>query len=111
MKTIKIIDLFNKIANGEELPKKIKYKNDIYEYEHYDYFGINRGYLFDRYNVSGILNDEVEIIEENKIPEKISINDNGTIGFPNGEWTARNMDKAFAMKINSIIDYLESKGE
>lgn len=49
--------------------------------------------------------------EEKKIPEKISINENGTIGFPNGQWTARNMDKAFAMKINSIIDYLKSKGE
>ena len=49
--------------------------------------------------------------EEKKIPEKITINDNGTIGFPNGEWTARNMDKAFAMKINSIIDYLKGKGE
>ena len=29
-KTIKIIDLLNKIANGEEVPKKIKYKNEIY---------------------------------------------------------------------------------
>lgn len=58
------------------------------------------------------LNDEVEILEEEKkIPEKITINDNGTIGFPNGQWTARNMDKAFAIKINSIIDYLKSKGD
>lgn len=52
------------------------------------------------------LNDEVEIIEEDKKIEKITINDNGTIGFPNGQWTARNMDKAFAMKINEIIDKL-----
>ena len=50
-------------------------------------------------------------LEEKKIPEKITINDNGTLGFPNGNWTARNMDKAFAMKINSIIDYLKSKGD
>lgn len=49
--------------------------------------------------------------EGKKIPEKITINENGTIGFPDGEWTARNIDKAFAMKINSIIDYLQSKGE
>ena len=32
MKTIKIIDLLNKIANGEEVPKKIKYENDIYKH-------------------------------------------------------------------------------
>ena len=54
---------------------------------------------------------DFEVIEGEKIPEKITINENGTIGFPNGQWTARNMDKAFAMKINSIIDYLKSKGE
>lgn len=49
--------------------------------------------------------------QENKIPEKITINQNGTLGFPNGQWTARNMDKAFASKINSIIDYLKTKGD
>lgn len=54
---------------------------------------------------------KIGLEEEKKIPEKITINDNGTIGFPNGQWTARNMDKAFAMKINFIIDYLKSKGE
>lgn len=54
---------------------------------------------------------KVGLEEEKKIPEKITINENGTIGFPNGQWTARNMDKAFAMKINEIIDYLKSKGE
>ena len=29
---MKIIDLLNKIANGEEVPKKIKYKGSIYTY-------------------------------------------------------------------------------
>ena len=33
---MKIIDLLNKIANGEEVPKKIKYKNKIYEWKEYD---------------------------------------------------------------------------
>lgn len=65
---MKIIDLLNKKANGEEMPKKIKYKNDIYEYEDYDYFSVNRGYFFDKYNVSGMLNEEVEIIEEETKP-------------------------------------------
>ena len=35
-KTIKIIDLLNKIANGE-IPNKIKYKKLIYEYLETDY--------------------------------------------------------------------------
>ena len=29
---IKIIDLLNKISNGEEVPKKIKFMNSIWEY-------------------------------------------------------------------------------
>lgn len=37
IKTIKIIDLLNKIANGEEVPKKIKINNVIYEYIGYMY--------------------------------------------------------------------------
>lgn len=41
--------------------------------------------------------------EEDKKIEKITIRDN-SIGFPNGEWTARKIDIAFAHKINEIID-------
>ena len=70
---MKIIELLNKIANGEEVPKKIKYKNIEYEYEDIGYYNKQRGYLFDGYYVDGILNDEVEILDkENKI-EKLSI--------------------------------------
>lgn len=76
MKTIKIIDLLNKIANGEELPKKIKYKCDIYvigedvcnkdaKYinEKKDDDGYTR-YLFQDWILDVILNDEVEILDE-----------------------------------------------
>jgi hypothetical protein len=81
---MKIIDLLNKIANGEEVPKKIKYKNKIYNYEKFnigygkDYFNaewkIEKGYRHTTNNNSYIylnindycLNDEIEIIEENK---------------------------------------------
>ena len=71
---MKIIDLLNKIANGEEVPKKINYDGKIYDYEDRDYFTSDYGYLFDRYNVSGMLNDEVEIIEEEKkIPEILDV--------------------------------------
>lgn len=30
--TIKVIDLFNKIANGEEVPKKIRWRDKIWDY-------------------------------------------------------------------------------
>ena len=114
---MKIIDLLNKIANSGEYPK-IKFNNSIYAYHDKEH-GYCRHYhdntyicLDTDYYLFDILNDEVEILEEEKkTPEKITINDNGTLGFPNGQWTARNMDKAFAVKINQLIDYLESKGE
>ena len=31
-KTIKVIDLLNKIANGEDVPKKIKWRDKIWDY-------------------------------------------------------------------------------
>lgn len=43
------------------------------------------------------------LIEEPKKIEKITVREK-TLGFPNGEWTARNMDKAFAIKINELIN-------
>ena len=66
MKKIKIIDLLNKIANGEE-HKKIKYKDRIY---YKGKFSNNVFYYtddkLDRIILThfGILNDEVEIIED-----------------------------------------------
>ena len=74
---IKIIDLLNKIANNEEVPKKIKYKDNVY------YLGKNmvdlHTYKTEESNTTRKLsliidneylnlNDYVEIIEE---PKKI----------------------------------------
>ena len=45
---MKIIDLLNKIANGEEVPKKIKIKDEIWIYDEIDYRASDdRGYLFE----------------------------------------------------------------
>lgn len=73
---MKIIDLLNKIANGEEVPKKIKYKNKIYE--RYQNINTNNLYYYQVPNKNDFLIyqleaaidllDEVEIIEE---PKKI----------------------------------------
>ena len=55
--------------------------------------------------------DEIEkYIEEPKKIEKITVREK-TLGFPNGEWTARNMDKAFAIKINELIDEIDNLKE
>lgn len=110
---IKIIDLLNKIANGEEVPKKIKYEKDTYIHiDNYCYYCedanlILSDRIFAEYSK---LNDEVEIIEEPKKLEKITVREK-TLGFPNGEWTARNMDKAFAIKINELIDEINNLKE
>ena len=112
---ITMYELLGLVKDGK-VPKRIIYDKYVYQWnniiKNYEReIDINTTLNWDYIAIEG-LNDEVEILEEEKkIPEKITINDNGTIGFPNGEWTARNMDKAFAMKINSIIDYLKSKGD
>ena len=70
---MKVIDLLNKIANGEEVPKKIKYYKNIYEYNQNDkrYYNVEPKKLdlsskFGDYNFN-YLNDGVEIIEEKEI--------------------------------------------
>ena len=74
---IKIIDLLNKIANNEEVPKKIKYKDNVYylgknivDLHTYQTEGSNTtrklSLIIDNEYLN--LNDYVEIIEE---PKKI----------------------------------------
>ena len=71
-KTIKTIDLLNKIANGEKVPKIIRYKNYDFEYHerldnvcNYKVIGSDSKYLNDVFFIDSILNEEVEIIEDN----------------------------------------------
>lgn len=77
MQTIKIIDLYNNLANGKEVPKKIKYKehNLIYDKEDmHDYIYISLGgeitcdTLLENIDANN-LNDEVQILEDK--PKKI----------------------------------------
>ena len=94
MKTIKIIDLLNKIANGEEVPT-IEYDGmRTICYYLYD----KCGEQCDDRELKNILNYEVEIIEEKKIPEKIKDKYNSQIS-----------KIELAQKFNQLIDYLKSK--
>lgn len=99
---MKIIDLLNKIANGEDVPKKIKYdgyiwvlREDFNDYWNDDEYMFLRG--FDDYeNARDFLNDELEIIEEDKEIEKL------------GMFEEAYCDSAFDgivfKKINQLID-------
>lgn len=68
MKTIKIIDLLNKIVNSEEVPKRIKYYDLMYEFcsrcEQYEHFNKDKIIQIKLFEEIIDLNDEVEIIEE-----------------------------------------------
>ena len=68
---MKLIDLLNKIANGKELPKKIKYRDKIWEYQstikgkcyqYYNSFWKDWIRLADEILLEECLNEEVEII-------------------------------------------------
>ena len=66
---MKVIDLLNKIANGEEI-EPIDYKGE----ESLTYYLYDKcGKECDDTNLADILNDEVEIIEDKKI-RKIKVN-------------------------------------
>lgn len=103
---MKVIELLSKIANGEEIPAKLKIKK-------WEYNGKNENLkyeLFDRlFEEDFELNDEVEIIEEEKkIPEKL----NNTICKDMGvSISVEPSMEELKNKINEIIDYLKSKGE
>lgn len=66
---MKIIELLVRIANNEEIPKKIKYQGELWEYNEFydDYEKDNTylfGYLFAHENTNDFINDEVEIIDK-----------------------------------------------
>lgn len=107
---MKVIDLLNKIANGVTYTKKarIRYFDRRNDYE--DECILNEvaiGYRL--YNQNIELNDEVEILEEEKkIPEKLE----REIHIENGvEISSEPSIEQIMNKLNEVIDYLKSKGE
>lgn len=111
---MKIIELLNKIANGEEVPKRIKYENDIYILlDNYCYFCEETNEILSQniYAEFSRLNDEVEIIEDKKI-EKFK--DYIPIGLTSVGADFRKKDVFEALlkigdKINEIIDKLNKE--
>ena len=65
---IKVIDLLNKIANKEKLPKRIKYNDVIYRLnKSNEYISDNCLIIFMMKIYEVNLNDEVELLEDEKI--------------------------------------------
>ena len=102
---MKVIDILNKIANGEEVPDKIRFDNkewnriygekNVYYIDDYD----NDFFIhFFRNNLTFTLNDEVEMIEEPKNIKKLDENNTNVL---------TNIIEN-RKKINEIIDKLNS---
>lgn len=103
-KKIKLIELLNKIANGEDLPKRIKIQDYVFElskdYEHYYYNeDVEITHLIN-HNFSN-LNDEVEILEDNteKIEELKPVEDGLAYRY---EWSE------VPKKINELVKAINS---
>lgn len=116
---IKVIDLLNKIANGEEVPKKIKCDGValIYDEEIKDYWCYCDKYLFEYKfaECNDFLNDYVEIIEEPKKIEKISWREKESLA---GNFTTSEKQEILARRtkklkssLNELIDEINNLKE
>lgn len=119
---MKIIDLLNKIANGE-IPKTIVYDERYFTYDdkRQNYFAYDDSEIDWKYTVMEYINDEIEIIEdtpkeEKKIPEKLkSLNNVGNVPnlveFADKQQLNNHLLKDKLNEIVHYLQYLKSKGE
>ena len=107
---MKVIDLLNKIANGESVPLKIKYDKVIWDYDKdsNDYYSDE--WLFGDYlgrtTLNEFCNDEIEIIEEPKEElEEIELID---IHYVDDKCIfkvyGQSIEETIAIKVNELID-------
>lgn len=107
MKVISIYELLELIKDGKA-PKKIKYEYLIYELtpESNNYYCKNEMRWFtNEINSLGVLNDEVEIIDEEEfetIDELLIEYDDGDIGI-NKKYISSQQSEIFAKSINQLI--------
>ena len=117
---IKIIDLLNKIANDEEVPKKILLNGIVFEYQGDDYLYKDEDkkehWLFsvgytDKYIwLENFLKAEIEIIEEPKKIKKIKKPTQDEYLYSNGKELYENDMKVYD-KINELIDEINNLKE
>lgn len=114
---ITMYELLGMVKDGKA-PKKIKYNTVVWEYSNHerDYISRTNTELFfndtiDNNWIMTNLNTQIEILEEKKIPEKITMRA-GLVGDINNK--IENLDiniMTVEDKLNEIIDYLKSKGD
>lgn len=118
MKTT-IIELLNKIANGEEPPKKILFENKVYEladdneYYCFEDKGLFED-LFDNWTTNKILDTEVEILETTityKQDDKIKKLEEKTseIRFAIQHLGIETVLSTYSSKINEIIEAINER--
>ena len=106
------------LAKDGKAPKKIKYEYLIYELtpERNDYYCKNEMRWFtNEINSLGVLNDDVEIIEEDKKIEKIKSNGDEFYSDYIDAWISKNKTDAYCEflmnKINELIDEINNLKE
>lgn len=101
-KIIKIIDLLNKIANGEEVPKKIKHQYYDYEWNTIDkdYQRRDGEMLLGNMNIQYHLNDEIILIEYEIDIDSIEELDKCKFGHGN---TISYQESKFIDKVNELV--------
>ena len=120
---MKIIDLLNKIANGEEVPKRIRIDHWCYKFEWVEH---DSNY-YDKHEDIDLmsclsmdkeeLNYEVHKIEEDKKIEKLEIVHNGSanayalLNEYGTKCALTKHSKVMCNKINEIIDYLNKENK
>ena len=112
---VTMYELLGMVKDGE-VPKKIKYDDRIFNYlDGVDYQDNNGNDLFGEtvYISEKDLNDEVEIIEEEKkVPEKFdNYKINSELHTPIKCEQLRQYFEMLCESYNQLIDYLKSKGE
>ena len=105
---MKVIDLINMHARNEEMPKQIKVGdcNEVLTYDGYNYTldGIPLDGFLDFFDC---LNDEVEIIGEEKKLEKLDIeSENGRyrLKFNSCSYSLNEINYIILSKLNEVID-------
>ena len=121
---MKVIDLLNKIANGE-VPKTIVYdeRHFTYDDKRQNYFAYDDSEIDWKYTVMEYINDEIEIIEDKPFNKRVEEIYNRHIDYiydkedkkieklrePLLQEETLNYVKLLKSKINEIIDYINKE--
>lgn len=96
---MKLIDLLNKLANGEKTPRQVAYYGVTYTYDGTCYVSDECELLIDHIeDLTRCLNKEVEIIEEDNKIEKLDCVKRTKQGYQEVDFNK------FQDKINELID-------